>query len=87
LESLFISLPAYNGVRREKPLDQKESFYEHVAERREQGRRVSTRPGERGCKASSGRFLDNCVDPSKAEETQESDLALKLRGTVAIDVL
>lgn len=56
-------------------MDQKESFYEHVAEWREQGRRIGTRPGERGRKASGRRFLDDCVDASQAEETQESALA------------
>jgi len=60
-------------------MDQKESFYEHVAEWREQGRRIGTRPSERGGKAPSGRFLDDCVDASQAQETQEPTLGVKWR--------
>jgi hypothetical protein len=56
-------------------MDQKESVYEHVAERREQGGRIGTGSGELGGKASGGRFLDNCADAAQAQEAQEPALA------------
>jgi hypothetical protein len=56
-------------------MDQKESVYEHVAERREQGGRIGTGSGELGGKASGGRFLDNSADAAQAQKAQEPALA------------
>ena len=56
-------------------MDQKESVYEHVAERREQGRRIGTGPSERGGKATGRRFLDECADAAQTQEAQDSALA------------
>jgi hypothetical protein len=56
-------------------MDQKESVYEHVAERCEQSCRIGAGPGERGGKASGCRFLHDCADAAQAQEAKESALA------------
>ena len=56
-------------------MDQEESVYEHVAERREPCGRIGTGPGKRGGKASGCRFLDVRTDAAQAQEAKESALA------------
>ncbi|MDB5789827.1 MAG: hypothetical protein JWQ50_9742 [Caballeronia mineralivorans] len=55
-------------------MGQKESVHEYVAERCEPSWRIGTGPGERGGKAQSCRFLDDCTDAAQAQEAKESAL-------------